>query len=317
MDYARFVRLRTPVWDGFEVSLTRSRSGALPYDALEDLADAYRHVLHDHALASARYPGTGAARRLQALALAGTAALTTAEPRPPESFFARTFPAAFRHLLPWFAISTGLFVLGMLLGASLAWVEPSVGLMLLGPQAEQGLREGRLWTEALLHAVPPSVSGSFIATNNMSVALTAFAGGVLAGVGALYVVVMNGFLLGAIFACTSHYGLALRLGEFVAAHGPLEISLILVSAGAGLSMGYALVAPDDRPRRAAVAEAGRTAVVVLAGCLPWFLLLGFVESFISPSPLLAPPVKATLGVALLGLFLALALLPGRTEVLRP
>jgi uncharacterized membrane protein SpoIIM required for sporulation len=317
VDYAGFLRLRGPVWERFEAALTRARDGALPYEALEELADAYRHVLHDHALASARYPGTGAARRLQALALAGTAALTTAERRAGEPFFTRTFPAAFRRLVPWFAISVGLFVLGGLLGATLAWMEPSLGLALLGPSAEAGLREGRLWTESLLHAVPPSVTGSAIATNNMSVAITAFAGGALAGVGAVYVVVMNGFLLGAVFACTAHYGLALRLGEFVAAHGPLEISLILVAAGAGLSMGHALVAPDDRPRGVAVAEAGRTAVVVLAGCLPWFLVLGFVESFVSPSPLLAPSVKVALGLALLGLFLAPALFPARPEDPRP
>jgi uncharacterized membrane protein SpoIIM required for sporulation len=305
--YATFLRLREPVWNAFESALDAARRGGTPTHAqLEALTDAYRQVLHDHALASHRYAGTGAARRLSSLALAGTAFLTTSEVTRSGPFFTRTFPLAFRAHAPWFAAAAALFLVSAALGATLAFAEPGVGLGLLGPQAEQGLREGKLWTDSLLTAAPPAVSSSFIATNNMSVAMAAFAGGVPAGLGSLYVLLMNGFLLGAIVACTAHFGLASRLLEFVAAHGPLEISLILITAGAGLAMGHAIVAPHDRPRRVALAEAGRGAVVVLVGCLPWFVLLGVVESFVSPSPALGASVKAALGLALLATFLVLS-----------
>jgi uncharacterized membrane protein SpoIIM required for sporulation len=305
--YETFLRLREPVWNAFEASLDGARRGRTPSHAqLEALTDAYRQVLHDHALASHRYAGTGAARRLRSLALAGTAFLTTTETRRRSPFFSRTFPRAFRAHLPWFAAAAALFVVSAALGWTLAFAEPGVGLRLLGPQAEQGLREGKLWTDSLFSTIPPALGSSFIATNNMSVAITGFAGGVPAGLGSLYVLLMNGFMLGAIVACTAHYGLASRLLEFVSAHGPLEITLILVSAGAGLAMGHAIVAPHDRPRRVALAEAGRGAVVVLAGCMPWFLLLGVVESFVSPSAALAVPVKAALGLTLLATFLVLS-----------
>jgi hypothetical protein len=46
--------------------------------------------------------------------------------------------------------------------------------------------------------------------------------------------------------------------------------------------------------------------VVLGGCLPWFLVLGVVEGYVSPSPGLAAVQKGALGAALLGSFLLLA-----------
>ena len=83
-------------------------------------------------------------------------------------------------------------------------------------------------------------------------------------------------------------------------------TLILVTAGTGLGMGEALVAAQDRPRSLALAEAGRSALVVLLGCLPWFLLLGVVESFVSPVPAIPEALKLALGLALESLFLTLA-----------
>jgi uncharacterized membrane protein SpoIIM required for sporulation len=311
MNYERFVRQRKPLWDEFEarLKLLLEDERRLAHGELETLAFRYRQVLHDHAHARARFPGTGAARRLKDLALAGTRALQWERPtqRPSlRGFFSRTFPLAFRRHLPYVGVTSALFFTAFLVGATFSWLQLGVGTALLGERAVEGLRQGRLWTESLTTTVPPGVSSSAIATNNMSVALTGWAGGALFGLGSLYVVLFNGFMLGAVLAATSHYGLTGELLEFVAAHGPLEITLILVTAGGGLALGRALVAADDRPRRESAAEAARHALVLLVGCLPWFVVLGLVEGFLSPAPALPPILKAALGVALLGLFLVLA-----------
>jgi uncharacterized membrane protein SpoIIM required for sporulation len=71
-------------------------------------------------------------------------------------------------------------------------------------------------------------------------------------------------------------------------------------------MGQALVAASDRPRRDVVSDAARTSLVVLGGCLPWFVLLGLVEGLISPAPDVAPAIKTLLGALLWLLFVLLA-----------
>jgi len=137
MDYGRFVRTRQPLWDEFERGLTRARDGAaLDHAALETLAFRYRQVLHDHALAAARYPDTGSARRLWRLALEGTQWLQ--RDRGPRTvgvwgFFTRVVPLALRSLRPHLAVATVLFASSALIGLSLAIVQPSMGAVFLGP----------------------------------------------------------------------------------------------------------------------------------------------------------------------------------------
>jgi uncharacterized membrane protein SpoIIM required for sporulation len=318
MDYARFVAAGAPDWDAFEKRLEAAERS--PRDAryadLEGLALRHRRVLHDLALATDRYAGTAAARRLSVLALRGAHWLHAdrSAPRPRlRSFWRRAFPAAIRGQAPEFALATSLFVAALVLGLTLAVANPSAGFALLGPSAVAELREGKLWTQSLTHAIPPAVSSSGIAANNMAVALTGWAGGALAGLGSLYVVVMNGFVLGAVLAATVHFSLAGELLSFVAAHGPLEITLILTTAAAGFTLGRGLFGADDRPRRVAAAEAGRRALHVLVGCLPWFVVLGLIEGFISPAPTVGVGVKVTLGVLLESLFLVVAWRPPSLE----
>jgi len=318
MDYARFVRLRRPVWEAFEAQLAATRRSlrSAGYGTLEDMALRYRQVLHDHALAAARFPGTAAARRLQSLALEGTRRLTGEGRRGPAgvgTFFGRTFPLAFQRQLGLLGLAVALFLFAAVWGLTIAVLRPALGVSFLGPAAVRGLEEGRLWTESLVTTVPPSVSSSGIATNNISVALSAWSGGVLAGLVPLYVILLNGLMLGALLGVTMHYSMAGALLVFISAHGFLELTLILVSAAAGLSVGRALVAADDRPRALAVREAARGSLSVLLGCVPWFVVLALVEVFVSPSPAVPAGVKLTLGLALEGAFLALALRPVQPE----
>jgi uncharacterized membrane protein SpoIIM required for sporulation len=316
MDYPRFVRLRAAVWDGFEEKLraAQRQPRQVRHEDLEAMAFAYRQVLHDHALVASRFPGTGAAARLRRLALQGTHWLhrDTADRMPGvRQFFGTRFPLAFRAHALHLTAAVSLFATALVFGAALAIVQPGAGTVLLGPGAVAEMRRGHLWTESLVSTVPPAVSSSGIATNNMSVAMAGWAGGAALGLGALYVILLNGFLLGLILATTLHYGLAGALLEFVSAHGPLEITLILTTAAAGLGMGHALVAAEDAPRSVVLARAGRDALIVLVGCLPWFLVLGLVEAIVSPAPAVPAGLKLAIGLGLETTFLLLAWNPRR------
>jgi uncharacterized membrane protein SpoIIM required for sporulation len=316
MDYGTFLRLRETAWREFAERLGRAqdRPRATSYDDLEFLAVRYRQVLHDSGLANARFPGTGAARRLERLTLAATQFLQ----RDPDDagfslarFWRTTFPAAFARNRENTVVAVTLLLLGAVFGLFLAAVQTSVATALLGPRVIAELSRGHLWTESLVSSVPPSVSSSAIARNNVGVALLGFAGGALAGIGSLYILFLNGFLLGAVFGVTLHYSLAGQLFEFVSAHGPLEITLIVVTSAAGLRMGRALVETTDEPRWKTLRAAGADAQAILLGSLPWFVPLGIVEAFVSPSPSVPPFVKSVLGLALLTLFLLTCLRPVR------
>lgn len=314
MDYARFVALRQPACERFAHGLAATHSAAtmLTYEELEQLSIAYRQLLHDYALARARFPGTAFTRRLEQLVLDGTHQLQrdVADHRlRPIHFVTHSFPRAFRHTLPLIGLTTALFMVAALLGLCLAAIEPAFGVTFLPLEAIEGLKKGKLWTESIFAVMPASMASSAIATNNLSVAMTGWAGGAVAGLGAFYVVLMNGLMLGTVLAVTWSYGMAPSLLTFIAAHGPLEISLILITAAAGLDIGRALVIAADQPRGVRLREASRRALVVLVGCMPWFVVLGIVETFVSPLATVPVASKVALGLLLEVLFLVVALNP--------
>lgn len=314
MDYAAFQRLRQPIWENFERQLGRVREHgrAVGYAELEAAAVCYRQVLHDHALAASRFPGTGAARRLAGLALEGTRLLSheaRGRSLSPLRFFFSTFPTTFRRQLPVIGVVVALFLAAWLLGLVLTLTVPGFGGAFLGPEQIAGLKQGRLWTESLTSTVPPTVSSSAIAQNNLSVALAAWAGGATAGLFSLWIVVVNGLMLGAVIAVTMHYGMAGALFEFIAAHGPLELTVIVVSAASGLVMARGFIAAEDRPRAEVIRKAAEEAFVLVLGSLPWLVVLAIIEGTVSPSPSVAPATKLAIGLALETIFLSLALRP--------
>lgn len=321
MDYPTFIRLRSGLWDELEAQLRDAGASRdrLTHAELERMALRYRQVLHDHALAASRFPGTGAARRLARLAVEGTRLLSREESErrlSPWRFFFHVFPRVFRRQAPTIGVAVALFLGTTLLGFTLTVLVPGFSVVFLGHEAYKGLAEGKLWTEELTSTVPPSVTSSRIATNNLSVALTAWAGGALAGFLSLWILLINGLMLGSVVAVTLHYGMAPPLLEFIAAHGPLELTVIVVSAAGGLVLARGLVAADDRPRGEVLREAAREALVILGGCLPWLVVLAVVESLVSPDPQVPVAVKASLGLALEALFLLVATNPLAREETR-
>ncbi|MEM9293367.1 MAG: stage II sporulation protein M [Acidobacteriota bacterium] len=312
MDYQRFVQQRQDRWRRFESELAELSRYQLSFRQLEQLAFTYRQVLHDQALAATRFPGTPAHRLLRRLALSGTRALVRQERRAKGGiahFFFRTFPATFRRALPVIGVAVALFLVSTLFGFGFTLAQPSLGLLFLGPEAVEGLAQGEMWTDALVTSIPPAASTSMIATNNVGVGITAFAGGITAGFLTTYVLVLNGIMLGSVVGITMHFSMQGRLLEFISAHGPLELSLIMICAAAGYLLARGLVTAGDEPRARRLGAAAREAGILLAGCLPWFVVLAFIETLISPQPYLSPGFKLSVGLAFEAFFLFFALNP--------
>src|SRR5690606_5238727 len=83
----------------------------------------------------------------------------------------------------------------------------------------------------------PLLTGLQIAANNIKVCITAFCLSAIVGVGGLYILCFNGIFFGVIMGVCHLYGFDKPLTEFVLSHGPLELSVIVASAFAGLVYG--------------------------------------------------------------------------------
>ncbi len=138
-------------------------------------------------------------------------------------------------------------------------------------------------------------------TNNIRVAFFAFAGGIIFMVGTAYILVLNGIVIGAVAGLCHANGVALALWSFVSPHGYIELTTIFIAGGAGLKLGYALIAPSFFTRKRTLTDAARTAIQLLGGCVALLVVAGIIEGFVSPSSLL-PSVKIGFG-ALTGILL--------------
>jgi uncharacterized membrane protein SpoIIM required for sporulation len=312
MQYGRFVEHRREDWEALERLLQQTRSrglSRLAYTDVERMSLLHRRAISDFAYARAHFPGTDVERRLRSLAYQGHRLLAARRERLAprvRTFFWSGFPAVFRAAVPRLWAAVGLFALAVVLGFVMTSLQEQVAYMFLGPGLVEGLREGEIWTDSITSTTPPAMLSSHIATNNVSVAIVAWAGGALLGLGSLWVLVMNGAMLGSVVAITWQYGLADRLGDFVAAHAPLELFLILVAAAAGLGLAQGQLGRDGRREPGGFARAGRESVRLMLGTVPWFVLLGLVEGYVSPRSELPVLLKSALGFALLAAFLVYA-----------
>jgi uncharacterized membrane protein SpoIIM required for sporulation len=144
--------------------------------------------------------------------------------------------------------------------------------------------------------VPSAVLSLQILTNNVVVSLFAYCAGFIFGLGTVYIVGLNGLMLGAVFAFTAQHGLGYALFRFVVAHGCVEISVMCLSGAAGAAVGAALFRPEHGSRLASFQHAALQSGKLIVACVLLLMGSGFIEGYLSPEPSVTLPVRLAVGV---------------------
>jgi len=126
------------------------------------------------------------------------------------------------------------------------------------------------------------IMASAIISNNVQVTYVTFAMGITAGIGTIFLLVMNGVSIGAGVGLFAARGIAHLILAFIAPHGVLELSAICIAAGGGLLIAQAMLLPGDRTRREALVENGRRAIALIACSTLFLICAGTLEGLVSP-----------------------------------
>jgi len=287
-----FITAKRPGWERLELLLRRvrrDRLAALEAEELYELGRLYRQATSDLAVARRDWPAHQVVDYLNGLVARSHSEVYRNEATTwgrLRDFVLVQFPSVWRRTFPFTLAGFLFFALPALIAFVVSLHDPSQASLLF-PDAD-GLVDRikaheEWWSE--INVQGRGSSAALIMSNNILISIKAFAGGVLLGLYAIYLLIFNGLMLGTISGLSAFYGFSGRLWNFVAPHAPIELSVIFFSGGAGLQMGYALVRPGLLTRAAALREAAQRAVVIMLGCVPLLAIAGTIEAFISPSDL--------------------------------
>ncbi|NHM34019.1 stage II sporulation protein M [Neobacillus terrae] len=134
-------------------------------------------------------------------------------------------------------------------------------------------------------SVNSSLMSATIMTNNIRVAVLAFAGGVTFGLLTVGLLIYNGILIGSLAALFWHHGKSYDFWAFIVPHGIIELTAIFIAGGAGLLMGFKLFVPGNFSRGLQLKEQAKRSVQLLLGTIPLFVVAGVIEGFLTPSAL--------------------------------
>jgi uncharacterized membrane protein SpoIIM required for sporulation len=307
---AHWLQGRVGLWRRHD-SLLQTQRGRKDLDSTEvlEFVKGYRSLSRDVSLARNALPNSQITVYLESLLLRSFDLVH----RKPYNLFRQfvyllryEIPVVIRELRGAILASISIFLLSSLIGWWLVYTYPELAALFASPKMIEAVQKGGLWTDDLLNVVPSSMLSLGIMTNNIVVTMTAFVLGTLYGLGTLYMMSLNGAMLGGVFAFTARYNLAGRLFEFVIAHGVVELSVIMLAGAAGMKIGEAIVRPGQLTRRDAFNKAASNASKVIAVGALLLIGSGLIEGFISPNPAFSLATRVSIGVGY-GIFMILLL----------
>lgn len=320
MKQRRFVEQYEHDWQEFErlVQSTSGGSGVESRPAL-DVPAAYRRICHHYTLARSRRYSPALIRRLEDLVWRGHQLLYRRRGSVRWrflSFVTGGFPRALRSQYRYVLWSVALFFLPALAMGLACYADPEIIYTIIAPDgvAEMetmydpgndkiGRTEGR-------QAESDFVMFGFYIYNNIGIGFRTFAGGVLFGIGTVFLLLFNGLHIGGVAGHLSRLGYVDTFWPFVAGHSALELIAIVVCGAAGLMLAHGLIAPRQRTRLDALRERARQAVPLVTGAALMLTLAAFIEAFWSSSGA-EPGTKLMVGGGFWLLVVAYLLLAGR------
>jgi uncharacterized membrane protein SpoIIM required for sporulation len=189
-----------------------------------------------------------------------------------------------------FCIFWGVFVLT----AMLCYARPDFAQQVVGSETLTQVEE--MYSQPVDDQNPAFRGGmmGFYILNNAGIGLRCFAFGIAYGIGGLLVTIFNAALLGGIFGHMATTEQSENFFMFVTAHGPYELTAVVMASAAGMRMGFSLLYTKGRTRIDSLQRAAQEAMPTMGAFVILFILAALIEAFVSPSPL---PYSVKAGVS--------------------
>ena len=183
------------------------------------------------------------------------------------------------------ALATVILALGVAVGWILVGLDSAWFHALVDPSSAQGrdpdasaaLLRSTLYDDESRLTDLLIAFASFLFTHNATIGLMCFALGFALGLPVVYLLFVNGLMLGAMFAVFAGHGLTADFAAWIAIHGTSELGAIILCAAAGFRMGEAVAFPGRLRRTAALKINGKEATAIVLGAVAMLFAAALLE----------------------------------------
>jgi uncharacterized membrane protein SpoIIM required for sporulation len=296
VDERAYVDRRRPEWERLAEIIRRVSKPnglrSLSGSELADLGKLYRRVTSDLAYVKANFVSEDIIIYLNDLAGRAHGLLYTDAPtggiRSVVSFLLTGFPILFREKKRFIAISAAIMIVSAIFAAVVVIQNPATADRFIPHQFRDSSkryetpRGSSPPSEHQFNNQTPATLSSFLMANNIRVSLLAFAGGITFGILTVYLLISNGMVLGAfLIRPYSFLRDPIDIIAFIFPHGVIELTAIVISAAAGLILGWSLVAPGNLSRWDSLKKASRDALPLMGGVVAMLVIAGCIESCVA------------------------------------
>lgn len=291
-------------WNRYEATIVALERGQKGVPNVEEVPKMLRERCNELALARHRMYGTPMCEYLNQQVIRGhklTVRNAGGFLEKIMHFFATGFPQAIRKewklfVLCWMVFLIPLIGMWVSVHYDIDWVRSILGSDGMSSMDQMYGKEAESLTSVRDEPGADFMMFSHYVNNNIGIDFQIVAGGVLAGVGSLFILLMNGLGIGGAMAYVMEYGDPVRFFSFVSGHAPYELTGMVVAGMAGMRIGLGILNPGRMTRGRALLESGRRGLPLVFGAFALTFIAACVEGFWSAGPA-TPTVKYWVGFA--------------------
>jgi uncharacterized membrane protein SpoIIM required for sporulation len=281
----QFIKINSNTWrelESFSVVINKKGVKSLPSNEVKKFLNTFRQCSHHLAYARTHYPKSSVVNYLNSLISkchSHVYAVKRTSPGQLFKYIGYEFPTLLKEH-KWFVLSSfAFFAFGVLLSLILVLANTDNANMFLPATMIESVKSGTAggggqWNYPLM--------SSYIMFNNISVSLRAFVFGITLGLGTMYVLFMNGALLGALTALMYMYGNPKHYWSLILPHGIIELTAIFISGAAGLIIAKSMLLPGEFTRKHSLINGAKKAVSLVMGVVFMLVIAGIIEGFFTP-----------------------------------
>ncbi len=296
MDIDRFIATNEPTWDRLtELSKqARRKVQKMHGHEIDELLHLYQQCSSQLSFARTEYRDIALNSRLTMVVAEARMAIYGTRSRGLKSlaqFFSVRFPAAVWYMRRSILVAALVTFIPAVVMA--VWLSNSSRA--LDVAAPEALRTAYVEEdfEDYYSAAPAAQFSTEVLVNNIRVSFLVFALGILLCVPGIYILALNGGNVGVAAGLFHAADQAPKFYGLILPHGLLELAAIVIAGAAGLRLGWAVIAPGDLTRSAAIALQGSRSAVIVLGLTAAFIVAGLIEGFVTPSQL---PTSMRVGI---------------------